>query len=81
MGVEMWKSSISTPSLTLSVVRGCCRFSGFTTTAYPLRVQGGGDFPFLFPHFGKKREILVVLSPRCAFSFVAGTNLVIAIRY
>ena len=27
-------------------VRGCCRFSGFTTTAYPWRVQGegwGGD--------------------------------------
>jgi hypothetical protein len=28
------------------LVRGCCRFSGLTTTAYPLRVQGegwGGD--------------------------------------
>ncbi len=22
-------------------VRGCCRFSGFTTSAYPLRVQAG----------------------------------------
>ena len=31
----------STPILTFPLVRGCCRFSGFTTTAYPLRVQGG----------------------------------------
>jgi general secretion pathway protein I len=27
------------------LVRGCCRFSGFTTTAYPLRVQRGGNNP------------------------------------
>ena len=25
---------------TRPAVRGCCRFSGFTTTAYPLRVRG-----------------------------------------
>ncbi len=25
----------------LPMERGCCRFSGFTTTACPLRVQGG----------------------------------------
>ena len=29
--------------ITLTLVRGCCRFSGFTTTAYPLRVHGGGN--------------------------------------
>ena len=43
MGVEFWNGTVSTPT-----VRGCCRFSGFTTTAYPLRVralplQGGGN--------------------------------------
>ena len=43
MGVESLNSSNSTLSLALPLVRGCCRFSGFTTTAYPLRVQGGGD--------------------------------------
>ncbi len=26
--------------------RGCCRFSGFTATAYPLRVQRGMVIPF-----------------------------------
>ena len=44
-------ANISTPIPTFPLVRGCCRFSGFTptggknlceaTTAYPLRVQGG----------------------------------------
>ena len=37
MVVEMQDCSFSTPSLALPLVRGCCRFSGFTTTAYPLR--------------------------------------------
>ena len=64
MGVELWVSQASTPSLmkllairlsyqktiakslviALPLVRGCCCFSGFTTTAYSLRVQGGGNF-------------------------------------
>ena len=34
--------------LALPMVRGCCRFSGFTTTAYPLRVQGGGNDVAMF---------------------------------
>ena len=48
MGVESWRNETSTPSLALPMVHGCCRFSGFTTTAYPLRVHGGGNaFSFL----------------------------------
>lgn len=43
MGVEQWKGGVSTPAPGLPLVRGCRRFSGFTTTACPLRVQGGGD--------------------------------------
>ncbi len=29
--------------LALPLKRVCCRFRGFTTTAYSLRVQGGGN--------------------------------------
>ncbi len=46
MGVGRWKFQVSTPTLTLPLERGCCRFSGFTTTAYSLRVQGGGNFNY-----------------------------------
>ena len=43
MGVEFWNGTVSTPTLAIPLGRGCCRFSGFTTTAYSLRVQGGGN--------------------------------------
>ncbi len=42
--VEQWEYQTSTPTLILPLERGCCRFSDSTTTAYSLRVQGGGHF-------------------------------------
>jgi putative SOS response-associated peptidase YedK len=40
---NLWNGRVSTPTLALPLERGCCRVSGFTTTASPIRVQGGGD--------------------------------------
>jgi hypothetical protein len=37
--VSRQPSAVSRQPSAVSRVRGCCRFSGFTATAYPLRVQ------------------------------------------
>jgi hypothetical protein len=44
----MEKHNPPIPHLTSPLVRGCSRFSGFTTTAYPLRVKGDELFRFAY---------------------------------
>ncbi len=48
-------------------VRGCCRFIGFTATAYPLRVRGrGGEREEQLPISGSLREFHVNGHGKCA---------------